>query len=101
MMLKVRPSPQARPTENKSLLSAAKVRNGCGIQHLDQEQPKTVEGSEGANYPFWSPDSKVIGFGSSFDSRSALMRVSAEGGVRTRICAIPVGFLCGAARSQD
>jgi Tol biopolymer transport system component/DNA-binding winged helix-turn-helix (wHTH) protein len=71
------------------------------IQHLDQEQPKPVEGSEGATYPFWSPDSRAVGFGAPLNSRPALMRVPAEGGVPSRICEIPAGFLSGAAWNPD
>lgn len=68
------------------------------IQHLNQEKPLPVEGSEGATDPFWSPDSKAVGFADPL--RWALMRVSVEGGVPTRICAIP-GFFSGATWSPD
>jgi Tol biopolymer transport system component/DNA-binding winged helix-turn-helix (wHTH) protein len=71
------------------------------VQRLDQEQPKVVEGAESATDPFWSPDSKVIGFVSHADFRPALMRVPVEGGVRTRICELPGGFVSGAAWSPD
>jgi Tol biopolymer transport system component/DNA-binding winged helix-turn-helix (wHTH) protein len=71
------------------------------VQHLDQEQPKAVEGSEGATNPFWAPDSKVVGFGATFESRLSLMRIPVEGGSVTRICEIPSGFISGAAWSPD
>jgi hypothetical protein len=50
--------------------------HGEWIQHLDQEQPKGVEGSEGATNLFWSPDSKGVGFGAPFDSSAAQGRGS-------------------------
>jgi Tol biopolymer transport system component/DNA-binding winged helix-turn-helix (wHTH) protein len=47
------------------------------IQDLDQEQPRAVEGSEGALSPFWSPDSNMIGFAV---TGGKLKKVSVNGG---------------------
>src|SRR5207237_1286916 len=46
------------------------------IQRLDQERPIEVDGSDGAIDPFWSPDSKVVGF--ALPTRHALMRVPVD-----------------------
>ncbi len=68
------------------------------IQRLDQERPVAVEGGDGAIDPFWSPDSKVLGF--AVPARQALMRVPVDGGVPTRICEAPDPF-GGASWSPD
>src|SRR5262249_43926589 len=70
-----------RPTERKSLLPTAKARNNCGSKPLDQEQPKTVEDSEGDTDPLWSPDSKVLAFGARHDTAS---RADAGSSLRRR-----------------
>jgi DNA-binding winged helix-turn-helix (wHTH) protein len=41
------------------------------IHDLDQQQPRAVEGSEGALSPFWSPDSSMIAFTTSESSRNS------------------------------
>ena len=69
------------------------------IQHLEQERPVAVKGSEGAADPFWSPDSLFVGFALPFQAK--LMRVSVEAGVATEICPIPGGFFSGATWSPD
>ncbi len=35
------------------------------VRELDDPAPRRVEGSEGARWPFWSPDSRRVGFGAS------------------------------------
>lgn len=66
------------------------------IQELDREQPRPVEGAEGAQFPFWSPDSKHVGF--TILSNRTLMRIGVEGGIPRRICNLPAaGFDSGAA----
>ena len=47
------------------------------VRDLDVEQPRALAGTEGAEQPFWSPDSQSIGY---FAARK-LRRVSADGGV--------------------
>jgi len=54
------------------------------VQDLDQQQPRAIEGTEGAGNPFWSPDSNFIGF----DTRSELRKVPVQGGAAIRICPI-------------
>jgi Tol biopolymer transport system component len=47
--------------------------------------PRSLEGTDGASMPFWSPDSQTLGFFA--DGR--LKRVPADGGPVTMICAAP------------
>ncbi|MEW5980509.1 MAG: hypothetical protein AB1898_32385 [Acidobacteriota bacterium] len=42
------------------------------VQDLDREGPRRISGTTGAEYPFWSPDSQFIGFG----TQSELRKVS-------------------------
>ena len=37
-------------------------KNRLWIQDLNQQQPRVVQGSDGALSPFWSPDSSMIAF---------------------------------------
>ena len=55
------------------------------IHDLDRAQRRVVEGSEGAISPFWSPDSKMIGF----TSTGKLRKVSATGGPVITLCDMP------------
>ena len=55
------------------------------IQHLDQEQPQAIEGTEGVLGAFWSPDSKFAAFATT----RALKRVPVSGGLATWICDLP------------
>ncbi len=67
------------------------------IQDLDQQQPRVIEGSEGAEGPFWSPDSNFIGFA----ARGELKKVSAKDGPPTRISALPQTVFFNATWSPD
>ena len=50
------------------------------IQDLDQQQPREIEGTEGAWSPFWSPGSDFIGFAAG----NELKKVSGRGGLSVR-----------------
>jgi len=56
-----------------------------GIQDLDQEQPREIQGTDDAKLPFWSPSSDFIGFA----ARSELKKVGIHGGPATAICVLP------------
>ena len=56
------------------------------LQRLDQWEPRELTGTEGGGSPFWSPDSRWIGF---FTDRQ-LMRVSDAGGAPAPICVLSV-----------
>ena len=67
------------------------------VQDLDQQQPRAIEGSEGALSPFWSPDSTMIGF----TSAGKLNRVSVDGGAVIAVCDMPGAYLSGGSWSPD
>jgi Tol biopolymer transport system component len=52
------------------------------LRRLDQTDATRLEGTEGASYPFWSPDGRSLGF---FADRK-LKRVPVAGGVVQSIC---------------
>ncbi len=52
------------------------------VQDLDQRQPRAIDGTEGAEDPFWSPDSDFIGFAAGGE----LKKVSVQGGLAIRLC---------------
>ena len=61
------------------------------IQDLDQQQPREIEGAEGARSPFWSPSSDFIGFAAG----NELKKVSLQGGLSVRLCELPGDFSGG------
>ena len=67
------------------------------VQDLDQRQPRTIAGTEGARKPFWSPDTKFIGFAVGGE----LKKVSAEGGLSSVLCQTPGSGFQGGTWSPD
>ncbi|MSV27594.1 MAG: serine/threonine-protein kinase [Bryobacterales bacterium] len=57
------------------------------IRSLDSTQARSLAGTEGAGYPFWSADSRQIGF----FADGKLKRVSVEGGPPLTLCDAPNG----------
>lgn len=57
------------------------------VQQLHATTAQPLAGTEGASYPFWSPDSKFIGFFAS----GKLKKVEASGGVVQALCDAPFG----------
>lgn len=55
------------------------------IQDLDQNDARLIEGTAGAQRPFWSPDSAFIAYA----RRGELMKISVAGGTPITICALP------------
>ena len=62
--------------------------NSLWIRDLDQVEPREFLGTKRAWNPFWSPDSKFVGY----KSHATLKRVSAQGGPSSTICEIPQGL---------
>lgn len=58
------------------------------IRSLDELEPRRVEGSEGAQKPFWSPDGGWVGFGAS----GKLWKAPASGGSPIMLCELPQAF---------
>ena len=67
------------------------------IQDLDQQQPREIEGAQGARSPFWSPGSDFIGFAAG----NELKKVSVQGGLPVRLCELPAQDFTGGAWSPD
>ena len=58
------------------------------VRDLADETPWDLPGTEGGSRPFWSPDSRFIGFAADGELR----RVGAEGGSPTMLCRLPQGY---------
>ena len=67
------------------------------VQDLDQRQPRAIDGTQGADDPFWSPDSNFIGFAAGGE----LKKVSVQGGLAMRVCELPGRFSFGGTWSPD
>ena len=55
-----------------------------GVRNLDEVETRFLEGAEGAQYPFWSPDGSQIGFFTR--TGTALKVISADGGSVRVLC---------------
>ncbi len=59
------------------------------LRHMDKGESVILSGTEDSAYPFWSPDSKFIGF---FEPGAGkLKKVAAAGGPPVTLCAAPNG----------
>ena len=67
------------------------------VQDLDQQQPRAIEGTEGARGPFWAPGSDFIGFATNLE----LKKVSVQGGPAIPLCGLPNNFFWRGASSPD
>ncbi len=76
----VRVSPDGRMLAYTAFAGAGGQR--LFVRALDEADPRALPGTEGAQYPFWSPDSRQIGF---FADRK-LKRVEAAGGPPLSLC---------------
>ena len=72
------------------------------IRDLDSEEPRALDGTEGAHAPFWSPDSQFIGFvtGGLGAAGGELKKVSVRGGAASTVCQL-TGNYAGGAWSPD
>ena len=55
------------------------------IRDLQREEPREMPGTEGAERPFWSPDSQFIGFA----AEGELRKIHREGGTSITLCRLP------------
>ena len=62
------------------------------VRDLSRLESREVPDTEGAYYPFWSPDSKFVGF----VAGRSLRKVPAAGGPITTLCQLPTGSFSGA-----
>ena len=77
--------PVISPNGNHIAYVVAEPGRKLWVQDLDSDQPREIEGSEGATSPFWSPDSAFVGFFTDQD----LNRVSVQGGSIVTVCQKP------------
>lgn len=76
--------------DGRLLAFAASLKGGPShlwVRSLASSSAQPLAGTEGASYPFWSPDSRSIGF---FAGRK-LERIDAAGGAPQALCAAPAG----------
>jgi len=66
------------------------------IRPLDSVTPKALAGTDGAEFPFWSPDSRFIGF----FSENKLKRIDVSGGRPQSICDVTANARGGAWSSE-
>ncbi len=59
-------------------------KNGLWTQPLDGTAARLIAGTDGAAYPFWSPDNKSV----AFFSEGKLRRVDLAGGAPSAICGV-------------
>jgi eukaryotic-like serine/threonine-protein kinase len=57
------------------------------VRALASSEAKPFEGTEGATYPFWSPDSRFIGF----FAGGKLKKVEVSGGLPATLCDVGIG----------
>ena len=57
------------------------------MRSLNSLQAEPLSGTDGANYPFWSPDSRSIGF----FAEGKLQKIAATGGPAQTLCPAPSG----------
>ena len=88
-------SPDGRTVAFVSLDAAARIL--LYVRRLDSPELRPVDGTDSAQSPFWSPDSRYIAF---FSART-LKKVAASGGVPEVIADIPAWGLGGAWGRDD
>jgi Tol biopolymer transport system component/predicted Ser/Thr protein kinase len=70
-------------------------RSGLWIRTVDGLQTRALPGTDGASFPFWSPDSRQIGF----FAGDKLKTVAVAGGLPMTVC--DVGYARGASWNQE
>jgi Tol biopolymer transport system component len=86
----IRPGPVTVSPDGTKLVFAAVDLEGTDrlwIRTIDEVEARPLTGTENAQYPFWAPDSRHIGF---FDG-SSLKRVDSSGGLPLTLCEAPNG----------
>jgi Tol biopolymer transport system component len=83
------PAPPAISPDGRRIVFGISSQGGGLLYVRSMDQPDAVElpGTDGAAYPFWSPDSRQI----AFFAAGKLKRVEASGGPVTSICDAALG----------
>jgi serine/threonine protein kinase/Tol biopolymer transport system component len=85
------------PNGKHIAIAAAGKEGKLWLQDLSRGQSTPIEGTEGAETPFWSPDSQYVGYAAS----NELMKVRVDGGAPTRVCVVKKPRFHGATWSPD
>jgi Tol biopolymer transport system component/predicted Ser/Thr protein kinase len=78
------PSPDGR---NLAIVAGEGATTALWVRPMNAAAARRLEQTEGANYPFWSPDGQSIGF----FTEGALRRVPVSGGASVKICDVQGG----------
>ena len=84
------PGPPALSRDGRLLAFAARDKAKhvfLWVRRLDMGAARRLDGTEGASYPFWSPDGRFLGF----FADGSLKKISAEGGPILTLAAAPFG----------
>jgi Tol biopolymer transport system component len=85
------------PDGHKLVFSATREQSGLWIHDLDTLEWHKLTGTEDAISPFWSPDSRFLGFG----LRSDLKKIEVAGGPPQTLCTIPEAAVGSGAWGRD
>jgi eukaryotic-like serine/threonine-protein kinase len=80
--IEARVSPNGR---HVAFIARQRSTNALWVRSFDALVAREIAGTDGASQPFWSPDSRSIGF----HAQGALKRVSLEGSVVQILCLLP------------
>ncbi len=82
-------SPAISPDGRRiAFVAVTEGTNHIFLYSLDAPEPVRLPGTEGARFPFWSPDNRNLGF----FSGGKLKRIEAAGGTPEILCDAPNGF---------
>ncbi len=84
------PGPAALSPDGRMIAFTAIGEKGdvlLWVRHLDSPVAQPLHGTDGASYPFWSPDSRQIGF----YAEKKLKKIAARGGPPLTLCDAPFG----------
>jgi Tol biopolymer transport system component/predicted Ser/Thr protein kinase len=79
-----------------AFIAVVKGKTGLWARPLDAANARLIRGTEGANRPFWSPDSRSIAFGAG----GGLQQVDLSQETLSKICDVP-GVFSGGSWSSD
>ncbi len=69
------------------------------VRSIDSLTARPLPGTDDAEFPFWSPDSRFIAYSASVQGK--LLRIAASGGPPQTLCTIPTGLVASGAWSRD
>ena len=77
--------------------TTAEGKNLLWIHSLDTLGTEPLAGADGADLPFWSPDSRSVAFSVGLiGGRTSLKKIDLSGGPAQTICELPNGIVAGA-----